>query len=170
MKKSAIKYNDIDQRFKVFRLDISQVTLILVNLIPLFGVLFFGWSTSSIIYLYYVETIIIGFIYIFKLKAYYNYKKIQGDYREYIIGLIFLILLFSIFITIISAVSWGIENKSLTIIGEGNTFYTPNLNVFGMLKEIYISILISSIFFLISHIISFKTNFLDKKRISIMEY
>lgn len=38
----------------------SGVLLILVNLIPIFGVLFFGWNAFDIVILYWVENIVIG--------------------------------------------------------------------------------------------------------------
>jgi len=40
---------------------ISTGSLILSNLVPLFGVLFFGWSISTILILYWSENAIIGF-------------------------------------------------------------------------------------------------------------
>jgi len=43
-------------------------TLVLANLIPLFGVLFFGWDASTILFLYWCENIVIGI---------YNFKKIK---------------------------------------------------------------------------------------------
>ncbi len=48
-------------------LPISVLFLIAVNMIPLFGVLFFGWSLFSIIFLYWIENGIIGFFNIFKI-------------------------------------------------------------------------------------------------------
>jgi hypothetical protein len=48
-------------------LPISILFLIAVNMIPLFGVLFFGWSLFSIMFLYWIENGIIGFFNIFKI-------------------------------------------------------------------------------------------------------
>ncbi len=48
-------------------LPITILFLIAVNLIPLFGVLFFGWSLFSIMFLYWLENGIIGFFNIFKI-------------------------------------------------------------------------------------------------------
>lgn len=45
----------------------SLITLVLVNLVPLVGVLFLGWSPMEVVYLYWVETAIIGFFNIFKM-------------------------------------------------------------------------------------------------------
>ena len=48
-------------------LPIAALLLVVVNLIPLFGVLFFGWSLFSIMLLYWLENGIIGFFNIFKI-------------------------------------------------------------------------------------------------------
>lgn len=49
----------------VFRVSIGA--LILFNLIPLIGVLFFGWNLSAIMFLYWFENIIIGFFNVLKM-------------------------------------------------------------------------------------------------------
>ena len=49
----------------MFRVSIGA--LILLNLIPLAGVLFFGWNLSSIMVLYWFENVIIGFFNILKM-------------------------------------------------------------------------------------------------------
>ena len=48
-------------------LPITVLFLIAVNLIPLFGVLFFGWSLFSIMFLYWIEKGIIGLFNVFKI-------------------------------------------------------------------------------------------------------
>jgi hypothetical protein len=46
---------------------IAALLLVVVNTIPLFGVLFFGWSLFSIMFLYWLENGIIGFFNVFKI-------------------------------------------------------------------------------------------------------
>ena len=46
---------------------VSLVALIAVNLLPLIGVLFWGWSLMLILVLYWLESGIVGFINIFKI-------------------------------------------------------------------------------------------------------
>ena len=46
---------------------ISVIVLILTNLIPLMGVLFFEWSIASIIFLYWLENVVIGFYNVLKM-------------------------------------------------------------------------------------------------------
>ncbi len=45
----------------------SVASLVLANLIPLVGTLFFGWSSGVILVLYWFETAVIGFYSILKL-------------------------------------------------------------------------------------------------------
>ncbi len=47
----------------------SVLILILVNSIPILGVLFFSWDIFSILFLYWLETIVIGFFNILKILA-----------------------------------------------------------------------------------------------------
>jgi Family of unknown function (DUF6498) len=51
----------------VLPLSIAALFLIAVNTIPLFGVLFFGWSLFSIMFLYWLENGIVGFFNVFKI-------------------------------------------------------------------------------------------------------
>jgi hypothetical protein len=75
---------------------ISIGSLVLSNLIPLFGVLFFGWSVSTILILYWSENVIIGFFNVIKMVlAKGEAKKRQTYQRFYLIG--FFIVHFGIF-------------------------------------------------------------------------
>ena len=47
--------------------NLSLASLIIANLIPLCGVLFFGWSLFTIVFLYWLENGIIGFFNLFKM-------------------------------------------------------------------------------------------------------
>ena len=47
---------------------VSIVSLILFNLVPLIGVLFFGWSLAAIMVLYWFENVIIGFFNALKMS------------------------------------------------------------------------------------------------------
>jgi hypothetical protein len=47
----------------------SAWALVAANALPLFGVLFFGWDTFSIVFLYWVENVIIGAINVLKMIA-----------------------------------------------------------------------------------------------------
>ncbi|NUM32298.1 MAG: hypothetical protein HUU47_08240 [Bacteroidetes bacterium] len=49
----------------------KNFTLILINLIPLFGVFYWGWYAYSIILFYVAETLLVGFIHVIKMTALY---------------------------------------------------------------------------------------------------
>ena len=46
---------------------VSVIVLILMNLVPVFGVLFMGWRVFPILFLFWTENIVIGFFNIFKM-------------------------------------------------------------------------------------------------------
>ncbi len=49
------------------KLTVSEYLLIIVNLIPLYGVWFKGWNASEIFLVYCLETVIIGIVNVFKM-------------------------------------------------------------------------------------------------------
>ncbi len=51
------------------RLTINDFLLIAVNLVPLFGVWFYGWSASHVFLVYCMETVIIGLINVVKMAC-----------------------------------------------------------------------------------------------------
>lgn len=50
-----------------FRLIPSLVALVLVNLIPLFGALFWGWSISDVMLLFWAENVVIGVLNVIRM-------------------------------------------------------------------------------------------------------
>ena len=52
-----------------FKFTTAIISLILMNLIPLIGVFWFGWDTATIIFLYWLENVIIGVLNIPKIFA-----------------------------------------------------------------------------------------------------
>jgi hypothetical protein len=49
------------------KLPVSVYPLIVANIYPLIGVLFFGWTPGSILFLYWFETLIVGFFNVLKM-------------------------------------------------------------------------------------------------------
>lgn len=45
----------------------SAYSLLAANLIPLFGIIFFGWSAFMVIFLYWAENLVIGFYNVFRI-------------------------------------------------------------------------------------------------------
>jgi hypothetical protein len=75
---------------------VSIASLILSNLIPLIGVMFFGWSVSTILILYWSENVIIGFYNVMKMALAKGEAKKQETYQKFfLIG--FFIVHFGIF-------------------------------------------------------------------------
>lgn len=78
----------------MFRISIGS--LFVSNLIPLIGMLFFGWSVSTILILYWSENVIIGFYNVIKMALAKGEAKKQSTYqRFFLIG--FFIVHFGIF-------------------------------------------------------------------------
>lgn len=62
---------------KKFEVTPSSITLILANLIPLFGVLFLGWEPLSIFVIYVLESVIAGVFHVVKmLSVYFGNRKV----------------------------------------------------------------------------------------------
>lgn len=78
----------------MFRISIGS--LILSNLVPLIGVMFFGWSVATILILYWSENVIIGFYNVIKMAlAKGEVKGKRSNQRFYLIG--FFVVHFGIF-------------------------------------------------------------------------
>lgn len=50
----------VGDRFKMRHLRLSSLALIAANLIPIFGVFYWGWDVSAILILYWLENLVIG--------------------------------------------------------------------------------------------------------------
>lgn len=55
--------------------NISLVTLIISNLIPLFGLAVFNWDVRSVISIYWVENVVVGFYNVLKMIKTDNQKS-----------------------------------------------------------------------------------------------
>ena len=51
---------DIEKKVASRQFTISQISLLLSNMVPVFGILFFGWNTYIVLMVYFVETFIAG--------------------------------------------------------------------------------------------------------------
>ncbi len=63
MKKQTISWK---KKSALLKFDLSEVTLILANIIPIFGIIFLNRSVFNILFLYWVESAVIGFYWILK--------------------------------------------------------------------------------------------------------
>lgn len=101
----------------------KNLALILINLVPLYGVLFLGWQAIVIILFYVAETIMVGVLHVFKMTALYimNHKNPlalavdrSGNSGVSGLGLIpFFIFHFGFFVFIQMMVFGGFTDKNL---------------------------------------------------------
>ncbi len=135
-------------------LPITVVFLIAVNTIPLFGVLFFGWSLFSIMFLYWIENGIIGFFNIFKIalagapgpsRFAVDGRPVSPANKE--IRIIFFIIHYGLF--------WAVHGVFVFV------FFGMSSNLFGVVGLRGVTIAAAAL--LLSHGVSFFVNFLGKE-------
>ncbi len=59
-----------------FKLSITPWLLIAANLLPLLGVLFWGWDVASIVVFFWIENLVIGFFNLIKMLSYGTFKAL----------------------------------------------------------------------------------------------
>lgn len=47
----------------------SVYALVIANIVPLFGIIFFGWDATMVLYLYWAENIVVGFYTVLRIVA-----------------------------------------------------------------------------------------------------
>ena len=135
-------------------LPIAALFLIAVNTIPLFGVLFFGWSLFSIMFLYWIENGIIGFFNIFKIALArvpssgftINGRPVSPSNKE--LRITFFILHYGLF--------WTVHGVFVFVF-----FGLPSSDLFGSFEPRGVAIAAAALF--LSHGVSFFVNFLGKE-------
>lgn len=126
----------------------SSLSLILVNLIPLFGVLFWSWDSFAIIFLYWSETVVVGFFNVLKIKE--ISKKPLSPF------LVFFIVQYILFLFVYLFLIMHFFRASLNPV-------TEYLEAFRVSIEYLFSLFISFLLIFISHGLSFQHNFISKK-------
>jgi hypothetical protein len=113
----------------------TVLILILVNLVPLYGVVFWGWSQGYILFIYWAETSIIGFLNVFRmmLAQKVNTKnlkvngkrpkiKTEADFRAFRRNMIFFFIMhFGIFNVVHGAFVYGFSDIDLGVILSSGT-------------------------------------------------
>ncbi|MBU0707670.1 hypothetical protein KKG41_04830 [Patescibacteria group bacterium] len=118
----------------------SLVALVIANIIPLIGVAFFGWEFFTLILLYWFESAVIGFYNILKMN-----KAARGHTGQKLF-IAFFILHYGMFMFVhlifVMALFWS---------------------SIGSLYNGIISGIIGTIFFIISHSISYEKNYIGRE-------
>jgi hypothetical protein len=162
MKKRLVESKK-DTRFKILGLDISQISLIISNTILLLGVILYNWKVSTIILIYYAETIVIGLYFILKKIKYNNYKKINKFPISFTLYYIIILAGYLIFILFIASIADARENNTLVLIKGHDSTQITGLNLFRLLDNNILAILTALLILMINHGISFYTNFIKNK-------
>jgi len=167
MKKRLVK-SEQSNEFKIFGLDISQISLIVSNLILLIGVIFFSWKIINYLILLWLESIIIGFYTIIKMffarplskkeRKIYSKNKFQEKFITISMKIIYPIFFIIHYVPIAGFLGIFSIDMLYSIL-YNNGLPVPFSSLFS---SIYI-ILIPLIIIFISHGISFYINFIRKK-------
>ena len=130
--------------FSRFGVIFSSILLVAVNILPLYGIFYWGWSPGSIIVLYWLETLVVGIFSVIKLKI--------ANQKEGVLLIVFIysfvLFVCGVFLLILSPFIFHAES-----IGDGISL---------MMSAARVAV-ISAIAMLISHTYSFLTNFIIGK-------
>lgn len=140
---------------------LSAIVLIASNSIPLFGVMLYGWNTFTIMLAYWTENVVIGMVTVLKMM------KAQGSFPAQLASMVQLN---------------GVPLSSMTHSGSTNTaervflipFFTMHFGLFTLVHGIFVivmffspqasilGIVLSFISLCLSHLVSYKTNFIAR--------
>ena len=123
----------------------AVVSLIVANLIPLYGALFLGWSVGSLVVLYWCETAVIGFYSILKLPFAARWHAL--------ISVPFFMVYFGVFLYFTGFMAIDFYVVLDEPVGRQWEAFSP--------IAIQFMIFVPSV--LVSHGVSFVTNFIGKK-------
>ncbi len=133
----------------------SLIVLILVNMIPLVGVLFWGWSPMEIVYLYWVETLIIGLFNVAKMLIAAK-SEMPIFLKIFLAG--FFIVHFGIFC--------GVQGIFILLLGAGDVFTEESVDADIASQEIlqsFYALVWPTVLIFGSHLFSFFYNYIGKK-------
>jgi hypothetical protein len=137
--------------------DPSIVALLLANLVPLLGFLFFEWSLLSLFFVYWIETVIIGLYNILKILVSGIYTAVseqQKSLKPYLLPFIYVLFFCFHFFGVLGGVLLGIFS-SVEI--------PQDMIESTFLRELENVSKIAVLGFVLSHGVSFCLNFIGKK-------
>jgi hypothetical protein len=153
MKESKPVSNFSLRNFSPIPRDFPEILLILVNLLPIIGIWFFGWKLSDLFILYWAESLIIGFFWFIKLII--SFILSEGRSRRLPIFL-FTVIFFSIHFT---GFMFGHLLAIMSIIVFHGTLTDWSV-VFTTVRDTFSTLTIPLISLFISHGYSFVTNYI----------
>jgi hypothetical protein len=127
--------------------DLSTISLIAANLVPIFGMLFFKWSIFSILFFYWFESAVIGFFTVIKMLI----SSGKESQKSKMLLIIFFIFHFGIFMLV---------HLSFIMVF---LILTPSSHDSWSLSKLISNVLFPILALFISHGISFFVNFIGKK-------
>ena len=134
----------------------SEIALVTVNLIPVAGLVFFGWSVFDVFFLYWLESAILGFFGILKMivigmhlggvwksSLFFSVPFFLVHYGGFMLGhLIFIIILFN---------------------GQGENLSLSYSAAASIVQQTFTRVSIAFLSMFVSHAFSFVNNFLKQR-------
>lgn len=149
----------------IFKLSLkapSIIALIIANLVPLFGVLFFDWTLFSIILIYWMENVVIGFYNILKMAKASGPTpasvKVDGKPAINVkksFFIIFFILHFGVFTVVHGMFIFFVFGLKLSPFSFDRPFIWPVVSLWG--------IILTFLMLFVSHGISYINNFVNNE-------
>ena len=142
---------DTDSKTLAKRLRVSSTLLVLANLVPLVGVLFFDWDIFMILALFWLENVFIGLFAVTKLTVSRAYR----EYREGLLVPVFFLIHYGGFMAghgMVILILYSTQFEDPGIIDPMEFYFLKFFHDFNWLAA-------AALFF--SHLWSFVTNFLD---------
>jgi len=145
----------------------SSAALVAANLVPLFGVLYFGWETMDILFIYWFESLIIGIFNVLKMLFTNIFDQPNQPVKLRIIAniLLFPVKLLTILFFIVHYGGFMLGHGILLLILFANipesTFQNP-ASVLPFVIDLALKLKIAIFSLFLSHGISFVRNFFFK--------
>lgn len=136
--------------------DFPEILLVLVNLLPIIGIWFWGWKLSDLFILYWAESLIIGFYWFAKLITSFTLCEVRPRKTPlFLFTLIFFLIHFGGFM-------FGhlLAIMSLVVFRGASIDWSV---VITAVKDAFSTLTIPLIFLFISHGYSFVSNFIMRK-------
>ena len=143
----------------------SAIVLILVNSVPLLGVVFLAWSVFSVVFLYWLETAIIGFFALLKtLVVGFHGRKLNPTLTlQAFAGTPFLAYAGGLFLTVVLYFLTAIFGEEYLAPDPAMGLFRNGLYILTTVWNTSVQAIVSGALFLLSHGMSFALNFIRRR-------